>query len=118
MVRRGDNLNAKEVGERIKRARLEADGMTQRELAELVGVTERSVAEWERGGLIPYRYMHRLEEILERPAAWILYGENHDVSATKRLEEKLDLIIELLQELQKPPPKGGGSLRKAFYQVS
>jgi len=107
VVRRGDSLNAKEVGKRIQRARLEANGMTQRELSLEVKATERTVAEWERGGYIPYRYLHALESVLDRPAAWFLYGEEPDGDnhSSSRLEEKLDHIIELLEAIQ-PPKKG------------
>ena len=68
-------LVAKEVGQRIAQSRKELVGMTQRELGDLVGVTERSIAAWELGEVIPYRHMRRLEEVLSRPAAWILYGD-------------------------------------------
>ena len=99
MTRKGETLDAKAVGGRVKTSRLESDGMTQRELADLVGVTERSIAAVERGEWIPYRHMSKLERIFERPAAWFLYGDNHikmDPSLA-RLEAKLDRIIELLE---------------------
>lgn len=75
MQRSTQGLNAKEVGGRIALGRKELGGMTQRELADLVGVTERSVAGWEIGEVIPFRHVRRLEEVLAKPAAWILYGE-------------------------------------------
>lgn len=113
MTRKGDVLDAKAVGGRVKIARQEADGMTQRELADLVGVTERSIAAVERGEWIPYRHMSKLERIFERPAAWFLYGEDHlDMDPSlARLEAKLDKILELLE---KPAPKGAGSRKKAI----
>ena len=105
MVRRGESLNAREVGERVKQARLEADGMTQRELADFIGVTERTIAAVERGEWIPYRHMSKLERVFERPSAWFLYGDGHQEMdpSLARLEAKLDRIIELLE---KPPRKG------------
>src|SRR5574338_339175 len=108
MTRKGETLDAKAVGGRVRTARQESDGMTQRELADLVGVTERSIAAVERGEWIPYRHMSKLERIFERPAAWFLYGDNHiemDPSLA-RLEAKLDRILELLE---KPPRKGRSS---------
>lgn len=68
-------INAKEVGRRIAQARKESNGMTQRKLADAVGVTERSVAAWEGGETIPYRHIRALEGVLRRPAAWFLYGD-------------------------------------------
>ena len=111
MTRKGDALDAKAVGGRVRSARLESDGMTQRELADMVGVTERSIAAVERGEWIPYRHMSKLERIFERPTAWFLYGDNHvemDPNLA-RLEAKLDKIIELLE---KSAPKGAGSRKK------
>lgn len=113
MTRKGETLDAKAVGGRVRVARQESDGMTQRELADLVGVTERSIAAVERGEWIPYRHMSKLERIFERPAAWFLYGDGHiemDPSLA-RLEAKLDKILELLEG--KPsrgrPRKGSSS---------
>ena len=70
-----DEFRAKAIGGRIALARREADGMTQRVLAQRLNVTERSVASWEAGKVIPYKYMRRLEEILGRSTSWLLYGE-------------------------------------------
>ena len=113
MARKGETLDAKAVGGRVKSPRLEADGMTQRELADLVGVTERSIAAVERGEWIPYRHMSKLERIFEKPAAWFLYGDGYvDVDPSiSRLEAKLDKIIELLE---KRPPSGGRTRKKAI----
>ena len=108
VTRRGENLNPREVGERVKRARLEADGMTQRELADFLGVTERTVAAVERGEWIPYRHMSKIETVLQRPASWFLYGESHPQMdpSIARLEEKLDRVIQLLEAIQPPPQRG------------
>jgi DNA-binding XRE family transcriptional regulator len=105
MTKKGETLDAKEVGGRVRTARHESDGMTQRELADLIGVTERSIAAVERGEWIPYRQMSKLERVFERPAAWFLYGDgHHDMDPSlARLEAKLDRILELLE---KPPRKG------------
>lgn len=90
------DLNAVEIGRRIAQARKELDGMVQRELADLVGVTERSVAEWEIGGVIPYRHMRRLESVLGKPASWILYG---DEGVPADLQGQLGAIQDKLDEI-------------------
>lgn len=52
------------LAERIRAYRLKNE-MTQRELADQLGVTQQSVARWEQGSP-PRRYMHRiLESLLE-----------------------------------------------------
>lgn len=92
-----DKSKAKEIGRRIKQARLEAGGMTQRELGDLLGVTERSVAAYETGEVVPYRFLRDLERVLGAEAAWILHGEE----ATRTQEARqLDEVMTLLRELR------------------
>jgi transcriptional regulator with XRE-family HTH domain len=90
---------AKEIGARIALARKEADGMTQRELADLIGVTERSVAAYEAGEVIPYRFMRQLEQLLNRPASWILYGEQA-APADEVMEQLLKRQEEMAKQLR------------------
>ena len=95
----GGNSRAEEVGKRIKQARLENDGMKQRELADLLGVSERSVIAYESGEVIPYRFMRDLERLLGKSAAWILHGETgppEDAVLASILEE----LRELRREVQ------------------
>jgi transcriptional regulator with XRE-family HTH domain len=56
------------LAERIRTYRL-SHGMTQRELADQLGVTQQSVARWEQGSP-PRRYMLRaIDALLEGPGA-------------------------------------------------
>ncbi len=56
------------LGERIRAHRL-ASGMTQRDLADRLGVTQQSVARWEQGAP-PRRYMLRaIDALLDEPVA-------------------------------------------------
>ena len=79
VVREGDSavaeVDAKEVGQRLARARQDA-GMTQKELGNLVGVTQRSVANWESGRVVPYRHLPVIEAAVGRPAASLLYSDD------------------------------------------
>lgn len=93
-TREGDADNhAVEVGRRIAQARKEFDGkgMKQRELADLLGVSERSVAAYESGEVIPYRFIRELEQYLGRPAAWILHGTN----VVDRDEQMFEILREI-----------------------
>lgn len=92
-----DTKKAKEIGSRIQQARKEAGGMTQRELADLLGVTERSVAAYERGEVIPYRFIRDIERVLDVDAAWILHGEEVVRSAEARQIEELTAEIRALR---------------------
>lgn len=49
--------------------------MTQRQLGDKIGVTERSVAGWEGGERIPFAHIPKLAQILKRPEDWILHGD-------------------------------------------
>lgn len=85
------NPKAVEIGERITEARRE-NGMTQRELADLLGLSERSVAAYEIGEVIPYRYVKDLERALGRPAAWFLHGEDAIIGRDEQLSEILAAV--------------------------
>jgi transcriptional regulator with XRE-family HTH domain len=71
---RSPDVDARHVGRRIAQARHEAGWMTQKTLAELLCVCKRSVQAYESGTTIPYRHLHRLAQIFERPSSWFLYG--------------------------------------------
>lgn len=66
---------AREIGDRIAKARREAGGMTQEQLADLVDVSERSIQNYEAGVSIPYKHLHRIAEVLNRSVGWFLHGE-------------------------------------------
>jgi transcriptional regulator with XRE-family HTH domain len=72
---RSAEIDGRDVGRRIARARHEAGWMTQKTLAELLCVCMRSVQAYEAGRTIPYRHLHRLAEIFEKPSSWFLDGE-------------------------------------------
>jgi transcriptional regulator with XRE-family HTH domain len=62
-----------EVGRRVAEARRRA-GLTQRQLADLIGVGERAVQAWELGKSHPYRRIVTLERVLEVDRDWLLHG--------------------------------------------
>lgn len=91
----------REIGERIVQARREAGGMRQEELADLIGVSVRSMQAYESGEVVPYRYLKELERVLGRPMAWILHGDQAIEGSDRtlaRIEQKLDRLLELLSE--------------------
>lgn len=97
-----DVKKAKEIGARIKTARLEMGGMSQRELGDMLGVTERSIQAYEQGEVVPYRFGAALESALGRPVAWFWYGDEalRDASAGK-LDEVLAELKALRKDLAK-----------------
>lgn len=90
-----------QIGERIKQARLEADGMKQRELADLLGVSERSVIAYESGEVIPYRFIRKIEDVTGKSAAWILHGDRAgDGGVPEELQAQLSLILDQIKLLR------------------
>ena len=89
-------VDAKEVGQRLARARKDA-GMTQKQLGNLVGVTQRSVANWEAGKVVPYRHLRVIEAAVGRPAESLLYSDEARMEASAIIEE-LHHLRELLRQ--------------------
>jgi transcriptional regulator with XRE-family HTH domain len=118
----GTRIRMAAVGERIKQARQEA-GLTQDDLAELVGVGMRQIQYYEAGDSDPYRKINKIAEVTNQSVGWLLHGDpvtGSDVadqgippdleSLLLRLEGGLlDLlkgqaeILERLGKLQWPP---------------
>jgi PAS domain S-box-containing protein len=63
-----------DTGARLAQARKQA-GLTQKALAERLGVTRRSVQGYEAGTVVPYKHLERLGRILDRAPSWFLGGE-------------------------------------------
>lgn len=79
------------VGARIRQARKER-GLTQVELAKLLGITTRSIQNYESGAIVPYRHLRLMELVTHRSAAWLLEGGDLDV--IEDLLAKLHAAIE------------------------
>ena len=76
----------REIGKRIILARNEL-GMKQVELAELLGVAERTMQAYESGEVVPYRRLRELERVLNRPMAWFLHGDAAEEKRDVQLDE-------------------------------
>jgi transcriptional regulator with XRE-family HTH domain len=104
----------KEIGKRIILARNEL-GMRQVELAELLGVAERTMQAYESGEVVPYRRLKELERVLNRPMAWFLHGDAAEEKRDVQLDElrseihrvfeinssRNDLLVEIRDLLQR-----------------
>ena len=100
--KRALNDYAAEVGERIVQARkqLETGALTQEELAELAGVSQRSMQAYETGEVIPYRKMREIADVLGVSTSWLLHGEEENVdSEIEALERKIDDLSKLVRSL-------------------
>ena len=82
------------VGERIKEARLRA-GLTQRQLAEKLGVPYQSIGQWERGVNMPRKKtVDKLADALNVSSEYLWgYGSIDDLEDDARVQQ--DLIEEI-----------------------
>jgi transcriptional regulator with XRE-family HTH domain len=83
------------IGKRIVRARKELGGMTGRELADALNVSERSMRDYESGATIPWRHLEQLARILNRSEAWLLHGREPRDPAAERHREVMRALEKL-----------------------
>ena len=82
------------IGSRIAQVRKGA-GLTQRELAAELGVTPRSVQNYESGAVVPYKHLRRIELLTRTRPGWIM-GESDQPD----LFVSVDAVHEALQRHQ------------------
>lgn len=99
-----EQFAAREIGDRIAEARRRANGMTQQTLGDLIGVSARSIQDYEAGVTIPWKHMREIAEITETRVEWLLHGEGEpdrlarvEALATEA-SERLRRIEALLEE--------------------
>lgn len=95
------------TGRRVASARREVH-LSQRALAAELGVSVRTVQNYEAGRFVPYRHLDTLGRLLGRTPSWLLYGHvRHDVDELlarsrqerSRLVENLERLVELRDQL-------------------
>lgn len=90
-----------EVGRRIVHARKEL-GLTQEELAELAGVSQRSMQAYETGEVVPYRKMREIAQVLEVSTSWLLHGEEENAdSEIDSLKREIDNLSKLVRSMSR-----------------
>lgn len=82
-------INKNEVGARIAQARREA-GLSQTQLADILGTHPRTVAHYEGAERRPFENIRAIAEALGKSVEWLLYGINTD-ERLRRLEDALRL---------------------------
>ena len=109
-----DENRSKEIGRRIAEARLEQGGMTQVELADLLGVSERSMQGYELGEVVPFRSMPELSRILKKPVSWFLHGDTAETAATEQLITVLERIADDLHAMRQHLESSSGTIQTRF----
>jgi len=94
------------VGARIAEARRHA-GLTQRELADTLGVTTRSIQNYEASVTVPYKHLRAIELLGRKRYGWILDGGDDTqlaatiVSLRAAMERHQDLMQSHLREMRR-----------------
>lgn len=97
-------ISHKEVGARIRRAKLEA-GLSQKGLAKRLGVSSKTVANYEHGAAKPYERLREIAEItavtrtIDDQYEWLLHGDPEE-PAPGWASELRDAIVDLTAELR------------------
>lgn len=78
--------------------------LSQRALAAELGVSLRTIQNYEAGTFVPYRHLDALGRLLRRSPAWLLYGrEDHDphglLARSRQQQAELRRNLERLREL-------------------
>ena len=81
------------IGARILQARRES-GLTQRELAELLGITARSVQNYEAGRIVPWRHISHIETITRKRPGWLLREED----GAGALDATISQLLSVMQQ--------------------
>lgn len=77
------------TGQLIARARREK-GMTQRDLADRLHITDRAVSKWERGVSFPdVATLEPLSKVLELPLSQLITGTNDEIATEEALQESV-----------------------------
>ncbi len=107
------------TGERIARRRQEMR-LTQRDLADRLGVSRGTIANWERGKHFPLRYRYLVEQVMgisldETPGLPKIVAANLDDPRVAELwrtslpeQTRLEMITFLLEKDRQTGTSGGG----------
>lgn len=93
--RKRDEARRRDIGERLAEARMQA-GMKQRELAELMGVSERTIHAHESGEVSQFVRLKDYSRFLGRPVAWFAYGQEGEPSDVQ-LSQLRELTAQVLE---------------------
>jgi transcriptional regulator with XRE-family HTH domain len=99
-------FDSQAIGARIAQARREANGMTQETLGDLIGLSKRSVQDYEAGATIPWKHLREMARVLDKHVDWFLRGIEPDgdspsPDALARLERRVEELQGSLRDLQR-----------------
>ena len=92
MARKRIRTGVLTVGEGIALART-SDGLSQDELAAKLGVSKRSIQEWESNRISGLKHLGKIEQATGKPAGWIM----ERVDPFERILQMFDLLEEIAE---------------------
>jgi len=105
------------TGKRLASARKEIR-VSQRALAAELGVSVRTIQNYEAGRFVPYRHLDTLSRLLRCNPSWLLYGHDQDLDELLarsrhergRLQQNLERLVELRTRLADNAGRGEATL--------
>lgn len=91
-------FDAASIGQRITFARQRAGGMTQRDLAEAIGVSTRSLQNYENGTRVPWKLLRSIAEVTGVDFEWLLHGDDDSAETAMSPEDELRAQMKALLE--------------------
>lgn len=85
--------------QRVRQLKAEHPELTWAQIAEHVGIKERSVMEWQKTGGMSYANAEKFAELMNVPAAWVWRGE--EPPDPGKAEVQLDRIEAKLDDLRR-----------------
>ena len=96
-----DRETRRRIGAKIAQARKE-HGLTQEDFAKQLGVTVRSLQNYESGAVVPYRHFRQMELVTNKRSGWFLHTDQADgtaaVHAMSELREQMSSHFAQLEE--------------------
>jgi len=84
--------------QRVRQLKDEHPELTWRQIAEHIGVAERSAVAWAKTGGMEYANAKKFAELMGASVDWLWRGEEPlDETQLDRIEAKLDQALEMLQ---------------------
>jgi transcriptional regulator with XRE-family HTH domain len=110
-----DEMNSS-VGERLREAR-RAAGLNQREAAAELGVTRRSIYEWETDVRLPHSALPALAVLYGTSVTQLLYGVDPASEELVALRTEVGVLAQLVVDLAAATEAGFAELRRLVEEL-
>lgn len=101
-------IDPRAIGERIAFARKQANGMTQVDLADALGLSLRSVQDYEAGKTIPWKTMRQIAGVTGVEMEWLIRGDRDEPRAAEPMQDTLERLVGEIAELRAMIEEAGG----------